>query len=122
VAAVHWAGQRADWSDDALRLAGLTSIVVANIAMLVGFRTGFAVVQRPNAAFDALLLGVCAFYGVILLSPPVALAFGFPSGLDVRWIVAALALPAGWAAWRFFSRRERRSPGIESESPDASSG
>lgn len=122
VAAVQWAGQRADWSDDALRLAGLTSIVVANIAMLVGFRTGFAVVRRPNAAFDALLLGVCVFYGVILLSPPVAVAFGFPSGLDLRWVLAAVGLPAGWSAWRFFSGRVRRPPGMESESPDASPG
>jgi P-type Ca2+ transporter type 2C len=99
---VQAAGHALGLSDAALRLAALSSIVVANLAMLFGFRGGFASPRRSNRVFDALLLGVCAFYGLILLVPALRQAFGFPALLPAGWVAAVLAAPALWAGWRLW--------------------
>jgi Ca2+-transporting ATPase len=108
---VHLGARRLGLSDEALRLAALSSIVVANLAMLFGFRGGFAAPGRGNRVFDGLLLGVCLFYGLVLLVPALRQAFGFPARLEEGWAVAVLALPALWAGGRLWrSARSAATP------------
>jgi Ca2+-transporting ATPase len=83
--------------------------VIGNIAMLRWFRGGLRRAPRVNAAFEALLLGVCVLGLAVLLIPRVNLAFGFPAALDARWVLALLSLPAGWALWRLAASRGGRS-------------
>jgi len=109
VVLVQWLGRRGLWSDEALRLAGLATIVIGNIAMLQWFRGGFRRPPRINAAFEALLLGVCALSLAVLLIPRLNLAFGFPPALDARWVLALLSGPAVWALWRLAASRAGRS-------------
>jgi len=109
VVLVQWLGHRGQWSDEALRLAGLATIVIGNIAMLRWFRGGLRQAPRVNAAFEALLFGVCVLSLAVLLIPRVNLAFGFPAALDARWVLALLSLPAGWALWRLAASRAGRS-------------
>jgi Ca2+-transporting ATPase len=111
VAAVQWAGHRAGWSDEALRLAALTSIVVANLAMLWWFRAGFGARQPTNRVFDALVLGVSLFYAMVLLLHPVSAAFGFPTSVELHWIALGLVIPAAWSAWRLARGRGWRRAG-----------
>ena len=87
-----------------LRLAGLATIVVGNLATLHRFRGGFRRSARPNRAFHRLLLAVCALSLTVLLVAPLNSAFGFPA-LDPRWILALLLLPAAWALWRLAGAR-----------------
>jgi len=108
VVLVQWLGHLGRWSDEALRLAGLVTIVIGNIAMLQWFRSGFRRAPRVNAAFEALLLGVCVLSLAVLLIPRVNEAFGFPAALDVRWVLALLSLPAGWALCRLVASRAAR--------------
>ena len=107
VVLVQWLGHWGRWSDEALRLAGLATIVIGNIAMLRWFRGGFRRAPRVNAAFEALLLGVCALSLAVLLIPRMNVAFGFPAGLDVRWVLALLSAPVAWALWRLAAARRR---------------
>jgi len=101
VVIVQWAGHRAALSDEALRLAGLATIVVGNLAMLRWFREGSAPAsRRTNRMFHALLLGVCAVSLPVLLVGPLKAAFGFPAALDPRWVLGLLLAPLAWAAWR----------------------
>lgn len=100
VALVQWAAQGLGWSDDALRLAGLSTIVCANIAMLQWFRGGLRHAGHGNRAFHALLLGVCAVSLAVLLVDPLSQAFGLPSDLRPAWILVLLGLPTAWAAWQ----------------------
>jgi Ca2+-transporting ATPase len=111
VAAVQWVGHRAGWPDETLRLAALTSIIVANLAMLWWFRTGFTARQHTNRIFDALLLGVSLFYGAVLLVHPLSAAFGFPTSVEPHWIAVGLAVTAGWSAWRLARGRGGRRSG-----------
>ena len=111
VAAVQWVGHRAGWPDETLRLAALTSIIVANLAMLWWFRTGFTARQHTNRIFDALLLGVSLFYGAVLLVHPLSAAFGFPTSVEPHWIGVGLAVTAGWSAWRLARGRGGRRSG-----------
>ena len=107
VALVQFAGHRAAWSDEALRLAGLGTIVVGNLAMLQWFRRGgLHRAPRANRVFHGLLLGVSLLGLAVLLVTPLSAAFGFPR-LDARWVLAGL-LPAGWALWRLAGPRARR--------------
>ena len=108
VVLVQWLGHRVQLSDPALRLAGLATIVVGNIAMLQWFRGGFRLALPINVAFNALLLGVCMLSAAVLLVPQLAAAFGFPEGLDLRWVLGGLGVPAAWAAWRLASARAGR--------------
>jgi Ca2+-transporting ATPase len=107
VVLVQWLGHEGRWSDEALRLAGLATIVVGNIAMLRWFRGGFGRAPRVNTAFEALLLGVCLVGLAVLLIPGLNLLFGFPPALDARWVLASLSAPAGWALWRLAAAREQ---------------
>jgi Ca2+-transporting ATPase len=101
VVLVQWAGRHAGLSDDALRLAGLATIVAGNLAMLGWFRRGSAPAsRRTNRVFHALLAGVCVLSLVVLLVEPLNAAFGFPAALDPRWVLGLLAAPLAWSAWR----------------------
>jgi len=103
VVMVQWAGHRAALSDEALRLAGLGTIVVGNLLMLQWFRGGFRAV-RTNRMFHALLLGVCGLGSAVLLVGPLSNAFGFPV-TDPRWVIGLLFAPAAWALWRLARAR-----------------
>ena len=103
-AAVQWAAQRAGANDMQLRLAGVVSVVVGNLAMLQWFRSGGGVSHAGNRVFQWLLLGVCALGGVIGLVPPVAEAFGLPA-LPAGPVLLALAAPVAWATWRLLGAR-----------------
>ena len=103
-AAVQWAAQRAGANDMQLRLAGVVSVVVGNLAMLQWFRSGGGVSHAGNRVFQWLLLGVCALGGVIGLVPPVAEAFGLPA-LPTGPVLLALAAPVAWATWRLLGAR-----------------
>ena len=105
VVAVQQLGHWAAWSDDALRLAGLATIVVGNIAMLQWFRAGFRGTGRGNRAFHALLLGVSALGAVVLMVAPLSDAFGLPSSLHPGAVIPLLSLPAAWALWRLAASR-----------------
>ena len=104
VVALQWLGQRAALSDAGLRLAGLATIVVGNLAMLQWFRGGFGRARHGNRAFLGLLLGVCTLGLVLLGVPALRGLLGFPPALDARWL-AALAAPAAWALWRLAAPR-----------------
>ncbi len=110
VVLVQWLGHRLQWSNEALRLAGLATIVVGNIAMLQWFRGRFRRAPRINAAFDALLLGVCTLGLAVLLIPRLNQAFGFPANLDARWVAGLLGLPAAWALWQLAASRAVSKP------------
>jgi Ca2+-transporting ATPase len=108
VVVVQWAGRRAALSDEALRLAGLVTIVVGNLAMLQWFRGGWRRrAPAANRVFDGLLIGVCALCGAVLMVTPLNAAFGFPPAIDLRWVIALLGAPALWAAWRLVAPRTR---------------
>lgn len=94
----QWLGHMAQLSDEGLRLAALATIVVGNLAMLRWFRGGR--VPHINPAFEWLRLGVCMLGLAILLIPGASAAFGLPTELDARWVLALLGIPAAWAAWR----------------------
>lgn len=100
VVASQWLGQMAQLSDEGLRLAALVTIVVGNLAMLRWFRGGFQRAPRVNPAFEWLRLGVCVLGLTVLLIPGASAAFGLPTELDTRWVLALLGMPAAWAAWR----------------------
>jgi Ca2+-transporting ATPase len=99
VVLVQWLGHLAALPDDALRLAGLVTIVVGNLAMLQWFRTGWRRAPHTNRAFHVLLLGVCLLGAAVLSMTALSAAFGLPSSLDIRWVLGLLALPGGWATW-----------------------
>lgn len=106
VVASQWMGRMAQLSDEGLRLAALVTIVVGNLAMLRWFRGGR--VPRVNPVFEWLRLGVCVLGLAILLIPGASAAFGLPSELDARWVLALLGVPTAWAAWRLsvYDRRQ----------------
>jgi Ca2+-transporting ATPase len=110
VVAVQWLGHRAALSDEALRLAGLATIVAGNLAMLQWLRGGRGHARAVNRVFLGLLLGVCALGLALLLVPALRGALGFPAALDERWVLAALGAPAGWALWRLARAAPRRRP------------
>ena len=108
VVLVQWLGHRGLWSDESLRLAGLATIVIGNIAMLRWFRVGLRRAPRVNASFEALLLGACMLSLAVLLIPRVNEAFGFPSRPNAGWVLALLSVPAIWALWRLIALRVKR--------------
>ncbi|MCR5882007.1 cation-translocating P-type ATPase [Rhizobacter sp. J219] len=110
VALVQWAARSAGASDDELRLAGIASVIVGNLAMLQWFRGGGHMPRHGNQAFHALLFGVCVLSALVLLVPPVASAFGLPA---LGWWPAAglLAVPAVWAGWRVLRAGPQRPVG-----------
>jgi P-type Ca2+ transporter type 2C len=107
VVVVQWLGHRAALTDPALRLAGFCTIVVGNLVMLQWFRGGLRRSRPTNRVFLGLLLGVSVFGLLLLLTPPMSAALGFPAGLDVRWLLATLCVPAAWAFWRLINAARR---------------
>ena len=103
-AVVQWAAQRAGASDMQLRLAGVVSVVVGNLAMLQWFRSGGGVSHAGNRVFQWLVLGVCVLGGVIGLVPAASEAFGLPA-LPAVPVLLALGAPAGLAGWRLLAGR-----------------
>jgi len=119
----QWAGRWSGWGDAELRLTGLATIVAGNLLMLQWFREGFHTESRANAVFHGLLLGVCVLSLAILTLPPMGRAFGLPTWLDGRWVVAVLAAPAAWALWHLGAAglgRGRREPGAAGWGPTPS--
>jgi Ca2+-transporting ATPase len=108
VVLVQWLGRMASLSDEALRLAGLATIVVGNLAMLQWFRGASVRSAASNPAFHWLLLGVCAISLAVLLSAPVAATFGLPATLDPLWVIALLALPTAVSVWHLAALWPRR--------------
>ncbi len=109
--AVQQLGHALRFSDAALRLAGLATLIVGNLAMLQWFRSGPRRPRGGNPAFHALLLGVCAMCALVLLIAPLNIAFGFPATPDPLAVAACLAPPAVWALSRLLVRfRGRPAP------------
>ena len=99
VAGVQWWARAAGASPEALRLASLGSIMVANLLMLMWFRGLTHRHARTNKAFHTLLLGVCTVFGLVLAVPTVAGWLALPTTIHPQWALLAL-LPACWALWR----------------------
>lgn len=98
VAVVQWACRALGAMHEELRLASLGSIVAANILLLVWFRGVRGRHVHANAAFYALLVGVCAVWGLLTAVPRVGTLFGLPDA-PLAWSLWAV-LPAAWALWR----------------------
>ena len=107
---VQWAGHVAALSEDALRLAGLVTIVVGNFAMLQWFRGGFTATAHPNRAFDGLVLAVCVLGGMVLLVSPLRAAFGLPLEMHPPSVFMLLGAPAAWAVWRLVRKADADAP------------
>jgi P-type Ca2+ transporter type 2C len=107
VGAVQVLGHLFDWSTHWMRFAALSSLIVANLAMLVWFlgiaKTPSAV--RDNRALLWLLLSICAAYALVLLIAPLAQQFGLPQGTDNRPAIAVLLTCALVAAYRLRTTR-----------------
>jgi len=110
VVIVQAAGRAAALPDDALRLAGLATIVVGNLAILQWFRGGFGRRTPHNRAFEGLVLAVCVLGGAVLLLAPLRSAFGLPLTLDTATVLVLLSAPAAWALWRLLETRRRSPP------------
>ncbi|MEF7612588.1 HAD-IC family P-type ATPase [Aquincola sp. MAHUQ-54] len=110
VAAGQWLGHRAGLGDDALRLAGLATVVAGNLAMLQWFRAGAAGAAAGNRLFDGLVLAVCGVAAASLLMPPVSAALRLPADLDWRLVVLCLAPPAALAGRRLLRARRQTHP------------
>lgn len=95
---VQWWCREAGASQEMLRLASLASIVAGNLMLLLWFRGIRSDHAHTNAAFYALVLGVCAVWMLLVGVPGIASVFGV-AALSATWAAAA-ALPAFWAAWR----------------------
>jgi Ca2+-transporting ATPase len=106
VVSVQAAGRAAMLSEEALRLAGLATLVVGNLAMLQWFRSGFAGRRATNnRVFEALAVAVCLLGLAVLLLAPLRSAFGLPAAMDTTSVLVLLGLPAAWGAWRLLGSR-----------------
>jgi Ca2+-transporting ATPase len=100
VVLVQWLARAASLSDEALRLVGLATIVVSNLAILQWFRAASPGLEGRNRAFYSLVLAVCVLSGLVLLIEPLRRTFGLPGDLDPLVVVTLLAIPAAAVAWR----------------------
>jgi hypothetical protein len=107
VAAVQWLGHELAWDTPWLRLAALSSLIVVNIAMLLGYLglRGGASAARHNRALAWLLCGIAVTYAAVLAIPALALRFGLPQGGGVLTVAALLALMAAAIGWRLLRTR-----------------
>jgi Ca2+-transporting ATPase len=96
IAAIQWWARSAGAAPDMLRLASLCGILVANVLMLMWFRGTPHQHTRPNKAFHALLLGVCAAMAALIALPMVGGWFDLPQDTPAHWALPLL-LPAAWA-------------------------
>jgi P-type Ca2+ transporter type 2C len=103
VVAVQLLTRQADVSDAGLRLAGVASVIVGNLAMLQWFRrgAGTGTGRTDNRAFHVLLLSVSVLSAVLLLVPPAAMALGLPV-LQASAVLGVLMWPAAWALWHLW--------------------
>lgn len=106
VAAVQWIGWQAGAEMELLRLAGLGSIVAANLMLLVWFRGLRSDPRHTNGAFYALVLGVCIVSVLIVAIPTVAAALGM-AVIAPAWALIP-AMPAAWAVWRLATLARRQ--------------
>ncbi|SHN38005.1 cation-translocating P-type ATPase [Rhizobacter sp. OV335] len=106
VVMVQVAGRWAALPDEGLRLAGLATLVVGNLAMLQWFRGGRGALAVRNGSFDLLVLGVAATFALLLLVPPLARLFGLPV-LPAAVVLPLLAMPAVVSGWRLARGRRR---------------
>lgn len=104
VAVVQWLARRAGVSDEGLRLAGLSSLVVGNLLMLQWFMNGLRPTGPTNRRFHGLLLGVCALGLLALQVEAFSSALGLPTPVDAAWACGLLGVPAAWSAWRLAQR------------------
>ena len=102
VVVVQWAGRAAALPDEALRLAGLATIVVGNLAMLQWFRGGFGRKARPTAPSRGSCWRRASWEATVLLLAPLRAAFGLPLTIDIASVLVLLGAPAAWAVWRLF--------------------
>jgi P-type Ca2+ transporter type 2C len=100
VVLAQWLARAASLPDEGLRLVGLATIVLSNIAILRWFRGAAPGLERQNRALYALVLAVCAFSSLVLLMEPLPRTFGLPRDLDPLQVLVLLAIPAAWASWR----------------------
>lgn len=107
VVVIQLLGRAAGWTDEALRLAGLASLVLGNLVMLQWFRVGFGKIRHPNAAFEGLVLAVAALAAPMLLTPPLRAIFGLPAALESSLVLWLLAVPVVWSLWRLLRGRRR---------------
>ena len=106
VVLVQWLARAASLSDEALRLAGLATIIVGNLAILQWFRGAWRGAGERNRAFHSLVLAVCVLAGGVLLIEPLRQTFGLPGDVDARLVLTFLAIPVACAAWRLRPRRQ----------------
>jgi Ca2+-transporting ATPase len=106
VVLVQWLGHWAYLTGDALRLAGLATIVTGNLLMLKWFRGAFdRSSPHTNRTYHALLASVCLLAIPLLTLDRISASLGFPMSLDARWVVAFLAPPGVWSLWRLVAAR-----------------
>jgi len=113
VVVVQFVCRAASVSQEALRLAGLATVVVANLAMLRWYLGRRGKGHATNHAFDGLLVGTAALGGFVLLLAPARRAFGFPvqlGGAEMAAWLAFLVIPAMWAARRLLHASPPLSP------------
>lgn len=105
----QWLGHWAYFSADALRLAGLATIVAGNLLMLQWFRGAFGrSPSHDNRSYHGLLAGVCVLAVPLLTMDRLSASLGFPATLDARWVIALLAPPALWSLWRLVRSAPRK--------------
>jgi Ca2+-transporting ATPase len=107
VALVQWLARALFFSDEALRLIALATIVIGNLAILQWFRGTARSSRAPNRAFHSLILAVCALAGLVLLSGPLRRTFGLPGDINPWLVSTVLAVPAAYAGWRLRPRVTR---------------
>ena len=100
VVLLQWLGRAASFPDEALRLIGLATIIVGNLAILQWYRGASRGAGPRNRAFHSLVLAVCALAGLVLLIEPLRRTFGLPGDVGPRLVLTVLAIPAAYAAWR----------------------
>ncbi len=107
VAGVQLLGQTLGWGEAWLRLAALSSLVVANLALLLAFLGDGSLPRgaRGNRALGWLLVGLGVSSALVLGIAPLALRFGLPAGPGVLWAAAALLMAAAVLAARLLRLR-----------------
>jgi P-type Ca2+ transporter type 2C len=107
VGAIQVLGHLLDWPTPWMRFAALSSLIIANLAMLVWF---LGVVKTPSAvchnrALLWLLLSICTAFALVLLIGPLARQFGLPLGADNAAAIAILLTGTLAAAYRLWTTR-----------------
>jgi P-type Ca2+ transporter type 2C len=102
VGVIQVAGHVLDWPTPWMRFAALSSLIAANLLMLLWF-LGLAKTRRAvrdNRALLWMLLGICAAFAMVLLIAPLARQFGLPQGAKNHFSIVILLIFALAAAYR----------------------